>query len=314
VTDRTPPQWAAEAAANIRQSPLRWFDGDSDRPPKEVRDSGYYLGAEECVRSLEAGIDPDAWYGFGGRWPVLCGATWTVAPAVPVAIGSHPTDGPGGAYHRRASGIVREAVGIEQSLLTAEPTGTDPGAPFDLLWFGDVERWVVRGGTLEIEDLFCRARVAADRSVLDRLLVRARRLPDELIAGLPTARGIETRQVEVGRSRSLMGTGLRWQEPSAFLRSRGGVRAVRGDDSTLVAELEDGREVAYLVVDRADGWSLSSSSGDPSIVGFSLRWNADHVRLLAEVADTIDLLAPGVRGRLAFDLQSDLVVVTGQKS
>ncbi len=313
MTDSTPPEWAAEAAASIRRMPMRRRDGDTGRPAALVRESGYFLGVDECARTVAADADRDLWLGFGRRWPVLSKAGWLVAPAVPVPVGRGPTEGPDGVYRQSADRILREAVGVERGLLSAGSPADAESRVFDLLWFGDRERLMLSGDSIEIEDLFCRAVVPASPAALDRLLVRGRRLAPELVAGLPKATGRRTSEIAVGRQLALMAPGRRWRRPEDYLGGRSDVRAVRPGAGSLAAELRDGRVLEFASSTGPDGWMLELRNGDSAITRIRLRTDAVRLELSAEVAGTTDLLAPAARGRLAFDLHADLIALAGQK-
>ncbi len=176
----------------IRRAPLRWSSGDSGRESASALESGWFLGADECARVVAeyAGLAVFDGGAFGRRWPALSGDGGWAAPGLPVAVGDEPNTGVDGEYRRADGDIWREAGGVEALVLTSAGDREPPGARFDLLWFGDYERFLVREGVLEIEGLFALFRMPAANALLDRLLVRTHRTGGDLypVSRRPTRR------------------------------------------------------------------------------------------------------------------------------
>ena len=304
------PEWAQRAAELVRRYPLRWHDGASERPRDEVLSSGWFLGASECAAALCGASSPAivSARAFGGEWPLLSDEGWMTAPAVPVAIAATPIDGVDAEYELRPEGVWREAGGISRLFIASEDSPPEYDEPFDLLWFGTNERYVVRRGELVIEDLFGRLYLAALPALLERLLVRARRLPHELIAGLPTTPNPRMAGVEIERPVDLIGESL-WRDPERFLSCRADISAVKRSGSTIEVESAHDGPVQFELDEGDDRWRVRVSQGKYPLTDVSLGLSQNALKLQASIDDRIDPLAPGMRGRLVFDLHADMVAL-----
>jgi len=294
----------------VRQFPLRWLDGDSRRTVEEVLASGWFHGAEECGRifaSFGAGEIFVA-QAFGGSWPFLSSGDRIVAPALPVVTGASATVGPDGEYRREAETIVREAVGVEDVFLATDLATPTPGGHFDLLWFTETERYLLRSGVLEVEDLFSVLRIPASPANLDRLLVRARRVAPEVVAGLGSLEPPMVAEIEVRRP-GAFSSDDRWRDPRAFLAVRADIRSVHGLDEELVAEAEHGERVVFSWALADYGWRLDRLSGAYDFTTLSMELREGVLSLRASLDPAVSALAAGMRERITFDLRSDLVTL-----
>ena len=88
-----------------------------------------------------APMEPIDGEGFGGRWPLLIYSNQILAPSLPVAVGAEGVVAVDGGYRRDRQGVWREAVGVEELLLATGGSQPAPGEGFELLWFGDSERF-----------------------------------------------------------------------------------------------------------------------------------------------------------------------------
>jgi hypothetical protein len=299
-----------EATAVVRRLPLRWSDTDLGCSVDQVLARGYFLGAAECARVLGGTVPVTAVEGtaFGRPWPLLVSEGWTLAPALPVAVGREAVPACDGEYQQRADGVWREAAGAARLYLGPDPSRSAPGEPFDLLWYGDSERFVVRKGVLEVEDLFGRLSVPATVDCLERLLCRGRRVDARVLSGLAATDGNRVQKVEVRRPAALT-VGSRWRDPAAFLSARADITRTRFDGGRLEGRTVGAETVVFEVQRRAEGWRLIHCSGGYAFTEFDLVCRDDEIVLTAELDDRIDALAPGLRGRLVFDLRSDLVAL-----
>ncbi len=236
-----------------------------------------------------------------------------MAPALPVAVGRETVLGCDGEYQQRADGIWREVAGAERLYLGPDPSRPAPGEPFDLLWYGDAERYLVRRGVLEVEDLFGRLSAPATIDCLERLLCRGRRVDAAVLSGLPEADGNGVQTVEVRRPAALA-TASRWCDPATFLSARTDITRTRFDGGRLEGRTVGAETVVFEVERRAEGWRLILCSGGYAFTEFDLACHDDEIVLTAELDDCIDALAPGLRGRLVFDLRSDLVALDRVRS
>lgn len=298
------------AAAAIRRMPLRRHEGDGEANPAAVSDRGWFLGVDECARFLESscGGELRPARGFGGRWPVVSTPEWLVAPAVPLVVSRHGGDGVDAAYELRGETIWREAGGVEARLIELGDDNACPGEPFDLLWFGESERWVLRRAMLVIDDLFAEVELPATRALLEKLLVRGRRLEPAVLDGLsfdaPTGRA----RLAVRRPAALTSPDTS-PDPEKLFLARADVERVarRGDLLELVTA--HGDRAVFSCREEANGWRATLEEGNYPLTGFSLRILGDVLELSADLDARLDPLAPGLRGRLAFDLRSDLVTL-----
>ncbi len=303
------PEWADRAAALVRQCPLRWSVG-AGRSTEEARASGWFLGAAECAAVLSENpkTQIDAARAFGGRWPRISDGETVIAPAVPVALGASAVEGVDAEYLLQDNELWREAAGAPHLLLATDEDPRLQTEPFDLLWFGPSERYLLRRGVLEIEDLFARLRTGASSGLLDRLLIRGRRLPTEMLDGLQAASETLKTEIEIERPVALLG-GDRWRDPGLFLASRADVNEVRRTGSTIEIASVHGEQVLFEAEEHGAGFSLQLTRGSYPLTAISLGLSEETLVLRAAVDDRVDVFAPGMRGRLIFDLRSDLVAL-----
>ena len=296
------------AVTLIRRLPLRWSDIDGSSTEESVLARGWFSGATECARILatKARLEILEGGGFGASWPILRGEVWTVAPALPVAVSGETAIGVDGEYRGDATGVWREAGGAERLFLNPDISQPTPGRPFDLLWFGDFERFAVRDGTLEIEDLFGVLRVPANPQLLDHLLVRSRRLDGEALAGLPMIDRDRPQTIEVRRPADLSHAD-RWRDASNFLASRANIESATPRGAAVEARMVGGGTAIFECDEDEDGWRLTLRKGKDVFSEIRVGHRAGSLSLCATLDDEIDAMAPGMRGRLIFDLRADLV-------
>lgn len=303
---------AAQAAAMlVRRLPLRWRPAAGSRHPDMVVESGWFGGPAECARVLGRLFRAGAARGaaFGAVWPYLEAAGVVVAPAVPVAAQAVEEQGPDGAYQVAGGAVVREAVGQRQVVLScSDGTPDQQGAPFDLLWFGDSERYLLRDGSLEVEDLFSKLTLAGARPRIERLLVRGRRVDPEALDGVPGAGREAPATMEVRRPLELLPDDA-WRDPEVLLAQRADIRRLERRGDEIVAETELGTDVLFRVAEEGHGWRLFAWEGDYPLRTIALVERHGWLVLSTSLDRGIDPLAAGMRGRLAFDLRSDLVAL-----
>lgn len=246
---------------------------------------------------------------FGGTWPVVDSPVGLLIPGIPVVVGRAENPGPDAIYRRMGDRVLREAVGEEVAAVRLDGATPAPGAPFTLLWFGSAERYVLATSELVVEDLFAAVRVPASTALLDRLLVRSRRLTGSLPEGLVGVEAVFPPEVEVRRAAELL-PGNDVFDPVRVLQLRPEVERVRRSGDELVVRRADADPLRFAI-HRATptGWQLALVEGRHPFIGLSLDRVGSSVRYVGTLHPEIDPLAPGVRSRLAFDLQADLVAL-----
>ena len=298
------------AVAHIHSRPIRWSDRDEGDTEETVLARGWFRGAGECARVLatQARLEIGEGRGFGASWPILRRGARIVAPAMPVALGGDMAVGIDGEYRHDSAGVWREAGGAEDLFLTPDPMQSPPGAPFDLLWFGDFERFTVRGGTLEIEDLFGVLRTPVSQQLLDRLLVRSRRIEGEALAGLSMIDREGPQTIEVRRAEDLSQDD-RWRDASCFLTARTDIETATPRGAIIEARVVGGATAIFGHEEDEDGWRVTLRDGRYVFTEIRLSRRAKTLSLCATLESEIDAMAPGMRGRLIFDLRTDLVTL-----
>lgn len=290
--------------------PLRWSDRDEGNTEESALARGWFLGADECVRVLAAlaALEICTGGGFGGSWPFLQGAGSALAPALPVVAGKGPAVGVDGEYRLDERGIWREAVGVEELYLATDRSRPAPGAPFDLLWYGESERFMVRDGALEIEDLFGVLRLPASPQRLDRILLRPRRVECEVLAGLGMADRKGPQTIEVRRP-AVLSNSDRWRDAAGFLAARADIESARPRGAVIEARVVGGATAVFGSDEDEDGWRLTLRKGSYVFSEIRLVRRAKTLSAYVTLDAEIDAMAPGMRGRLIFDLRTDLVTV-----
>jgi len=301
---------AQQTAQLVRRMPLRWQAPAGSRDIATVLESRWFAGAAECHRVLGRLFRGTTGRGtaFGINWPYLEAGGRIAAPGLPAVVGAAEEQGPDGSYRLSDRTVWREATGERRPMLAlggGEPVG---GFPFELLWFGDGERFMVSDGVLEIEDLFSTLRLGASRPWLEAALVRKMRVDERILEGLAVPSARRRPEIEVRRPVELVaGGGI--PDPAALLRARAGVRRVdrRGDEITVTTE--DDRRAVFNVAQERDGWRVFLWDGESPYQALTLSLVNRHLRLTAALGDGIDPMSPGVRAQLAFALRSDLITL-----
>jgi hypothetical protein len=299
----------------VRRFPLLWHPAVSSRDPDTVVESGWFAGPSECARVLGRLFRGTTARGgaFGSPWPFLEAAGVVVAPALPVAAEGDEQQGPDGAY-RLSEGVVwREATGERRALLATSggPPAQDTSG-FDLLWFGASERYLLRRGVLEVEDLFSRLSVPASRERIERLVVRGLRVEAQALEGVTFRDRQAPAEIEVRRPTGLVPESL-WHDPAAVLGRRVDIRRVERRGDEITAETRRDTTVMFRLVEEPRGWRLFTWDGDYPFRTLALHERAGSLSYSATLGPELDPLGPGIRGRLAFDLRSDLVALGKEK-
>lgn len=287
-------------------------EGDRGLPRAEVVASGWFHGVGECADMLHeiGGGELHKGRAFGDSWPYLRKGDLVFAPGLPVVVGQTTVSGADGEYQRRAEGVWREGAGVETLFLEEEAaTQGPPGRPFDLLWFENAERYLVRDGALEIEDLFAVLRVPVTQRLLSRFLIGRHKLSESVLDGVRWPSKTLAPEIEVGRPSELNRTEC-WRDARLVLERRADVASVCHKGSEMVAETERGDTVVFALAEKEDGWRLERQAGVYAFTRLSLVRRGETLWLRGVLDSTMDPMAPGMRERLAFDLRADLVALS----
>lgn len=298
------------AAEEILRMPLRWLDGDTDDDHDRIADRGWFRGTRECSRYLVTLSGGRVLWarGFGGEWPVISLAEGWLAPAMPMVLTGDGGDGIDAGYAVRGDEIWREAGGVEKLFLALGDDGACPGEPFDLLWFGDGERFIVRRGTLTVEDMFAVVEAPVDPVVLDRILIRGRRVDRRFLDGISFDHPPAPARITVNRAVALAAP-ERWRDPEKFFLARADVQRTERSGNRLEVTTVQSAQAVFVCSDDHEGWAARREEGSYPITAFALRQRGQTLSLSADLDADLDILAPGVRERLAFDLRSDLITL-----
>jgi hypothetical protein len=302
---------AEKAVALVRAFPLSVQSDEGQRDVGTILDSGWFAGAGECIRVLAEVYRGSTGRGaaFGQRWPYLSGGGRVLAPAVPVLVSEEEVSGPDGSYQVRDQIVWRETVSQPRPLLRMDGTVENSGPGFDLLWFGDNERFLVGNGLLEIEDLFSLTRLPLTHDLLDHFLSRVLRLDRALVGDLEMEAGDTRPTIEVRRLREMVPND-RWRDPCRLFAARVGIRRVDRDGERLVVETERPQQVVFSIVEERNGWRAFAWEGTFPFQSLVLLERGEVLSLTGTLSREIDPRERGLRGRLAFDLNADLVALT----
>jgi len=308
--DGEPDQSIDRAAALVRSLPLRWAEGDQGDNAEAVIARGWFRGAAECARVLttQAALEPRGCQAFGASWPMLERGSWTIAPALPVVVGPETAIGPDAEYRRDSLGVWREACGDDSLYMVTDQIQPTPGAEFELLWFGDYERFMVRNRMLEIEDLFGALRLPASPRRLDHLLIRSRRVGPGVLVGVETNDREGPQSIEVRRAADLS-RDHHWRDALNFLAARADIESAKQRGATIEARTAAGARVIFELDEEEDGWGLTVRDGRYVFSGIRIKSSLKTLAINATLDDEVDAMAPGMRGRLVFDLRADLVAL-----
>jgi hypothetical protein len=259
---------AEKAAAVVRAFPLRVRGDAGARDLRSIVESRWFASPGECLRVLTEIYrgTPGRGSAFGVPWPFLEAGGHLLAPALPVVLGAAEISGPDGSYELRDRVVWREAIGETRPFLFTSPQTTTADRGLDLLWFGEGERAAIRDRMLEVEDLFSVFRVPATMLLLERYLLRPRRV------------------------------------------DRGAIEDVALAERDAPAE---GEGVVFNLVDEARGWRLYTWEGEYPLRTLGLTEIGGVLHYSASLGPALDPLTHGLRGRLAFDLRSDLLALQG---
>jgi hypothetical protein len=163
---------------------------------------------------------------------------------------------------------------------------------------------------LEVEDLFSVFRVPATMLLLERYLLRPRRVDRGAIEDVALAERDAPAEVEVRRPVDLV-PGEEWRDPVRVLSKRVDIHRVERQRDQLVADTARGDRVVFNLVDEARGWRLYTWEGEYPLRTLGLTEIGGVLHYSASLGPALDPLTHGLRGRLAFDLRSDLLALQG---
>jgi len=291
--------------------PIRRKQLPGEASLEEIFERGYFDGLAECRKALEILTGGEVLSGsaFGISWPWARLEGALVAPGIPVRLFSGEEEGPDGVYRFEGDEVLREAAGEVTPLLECTKMAPEKDVPLDLLCFGAMERYLLQDGLLTIEDLFCRLELPVSRHDLDRILIRGERLNPALIEDLPCRKAEEGGSLTPTLSIARPAETQFFPEPDAFFGMRADVRKVSPQGDFLKLESHRGDEALFRIERERTAWSAEMKEGRYPLA--FVRCSRDQTLLHIEVrpSDELQLLAPGKRGRLAFDLHSDCVLL-----
>ncbi len=301
---------ADQAAELVRRMPLRRLPPSGQRDIDSVVESRWFAGPGECHRVLGQLFRGSTSRGscFGSPWPYLEAGGSLVAPALPVVATRAERTGTDGQYDLADGVVWREAAGFRRPFLGLHGSDDGRGEGFDLLWFGDAERYLVSAGRLEVEDLFSVLRLKASRAAVERMLVRRLRVDEDVIAGVTFSDEATIPELEIRRPLELTGSDS-WRDPAVLMNGRADILSARRHGDELLARTQADRGVEFKVVEDRTGWRLFAWNGDYPYRTIDLHEKEGHLCLSVTLDDGLDPLAPGVRSQLAFDLRSSLVAL-----
>jgi len=301
---------AEKAAAMIRRLVLRWDAVTGPRQLGTVVEARWFAGTGECLKVLAELCRGTAARGtaFGSPWPYLDFGGRILAPALPIVAVDGEATGPDGIYALKDGDVWREAVGSRQLFIGARSSASPTDRPFDLLWFGTGERYLLRDQTLEVDDLFSSLRVAATPDLVDRLVLRGMRAEGELLDGIRLSDRSGPAEIEVRQPLELVVSDA-WRDPIHVIRSRQDIHRAdrRADEIHGQTILGDG--VVFKLVEEPSGWRVFRWEGDFPLRTLALFERDVHLSYSATLSSGLDPFAPGARGRIVFDLRSELVAL-----
>jgi hypothetical protein len=212
--------------------------------------------------------------------------------------------GPDGAYTNDGETLFREAAGRQGTFLEKGVRSTEERPDFSLLWFSDTARFLVKGATLEVDDLFSRTRCGLSRSTLERLLVRSHRVDVGVLEGLFFGDSPQPTTVEVARSVEQSDHSI--YAPETYFRSRIDVKAVSVNGDRLIIKDHRDQEIVFRMTHGDGHWHVDLVEGLFPYQGVDLIRDGGVLVLRALLGTDVDIFSPGIRGRVVFDLNADL--------
>jgi hypothetical protein len=299
-----------KAAALIRRLVLRWDAITGPRQLGTVVEAGWFAGPTECLKVLVQLCRGTTARGtaFASPWPYLEFRGRILAPALPVVAGDAEATGPDGVYLVEDGLVWREAVGTRRRFMAIKGS-TGPGdSPFELLWFGSGERYLIRNQLLEVDDLFSSLRIRATAELVERLLIRKMRVEAEAVSGLRLADRPAPAEIEVRQSVELLSSEA-WRDSIHVLVSRADMRTANRHGDEIHGHTVGGEDVVFKLAEEAGGWRLYRWEGNYPLRALSLVESEGDLSYSVTLGSALDPFSPGVRGRVVFDLRSELVAL-----
>ena len=303
---------AAQAAALlVRRFPLRWHPAVSSRDPDTVVESGWFAGPSECARVLGRLFRGTTARGgaFGSPWPFSRRPAWWSRQHCRWRrreMSSRGRMAPIGSA--RASCGARRRASAERCWRPAaarrrrtragsiccgseRPSGTCCGA--------EASRWrTCSPGSA--------SRPRGSSSSGWWFEASASTLRHSRAS--PSGTGRHRRRSRCAGRAGLVPESL-WRDPAAVLGRRVDIRRVERRGDEITAETRRDATVMFRLVEEPRGWRLFTWDGDYPFRTLALHERAGSLSYSATLGPELDPLGPGIRGRLAFDLRSDLVAL-----
>ena len=302
-----PRQGSVEAAAMlVRSVPLR-IGLSGPETPEEAVDCRWCSGIKNYSEILNRIVGSPCRWGqaFGVRWPWFGIDDHVVSPGLPVrSIRGAEEIGPDGAYTNDGESIFREAAGRRNTFLEMRTLSNEDRPAFSLLWFSDTARFLVKGTTLEVDDLFSRTRCGLTRPTIERLLVRTHRVDAGVLEGLFIGNNPEPTTVEVARP--VQQTDGPLPDPEAYFWSRVDVKGVSVERDQLIIKDHRDEEIVFRMTCGEEHWHVDLVEGLFPYRAVDFVQEGEQLILRAVLGNEADIFSPGLRGRVVFDLNADL--------
>jgi len=302
-----PRQGPADAAAMVVRHVALRIGITGTETPEEIIERRWCSSVEKFSELLTGIIDSNPRWGqaFGIRWPWFEADDRIISPGLPVRSHEGTEElGPDGAYSNDGEAVYREAAGRREALLHLRKQGSGERPEFSLLWFSETARFLLKGLTIEVDDLFSRTRAGLSLTTLERLLVRSNRVDKNILKGLLFEERSQPTTVEVARRVD------REDEfsfdPEAYFRSRIDVACVTVHPDRVSIRDYRSEEIVFLATFGEGSWRLELVEGLFPYRCVELIHCGEYLVLRAELGNDVDIFSPGLRGRVVFDLNADL--------
>jgi len=112
--------------------------------------------------------------------------------------------------------------------------------------------------------------------------------------------------IEVRRPAALSNSD-RWRDAAGFLAARADIESATPRGAVIEAQVVGGATAIFGRDEDEHGWLLTLQEGSYVFAEIRVACRAKTLSLCATLDSEIDAMAPGMRGRLIFDLRTDLV-------
>ena len=128
------------------------------------------------------------------------------------------------------------------------------------------------------------------------------------MVGLPLIDRAGPQTIEVRRAENLSQAD-RWRDASTFLAARADIESTTSRGPTIEARVVGGATAIFQHDEDQEGWLLTLRDGRYVFGEIRGARCENSISLRATLTSEVDAMAPGMRGRLIFDLRTDLVTL-----